>query len=308
MNNPRVGVVIASVGRPQDLNECLRSVKCQQPAAEEIVVVAQTADRETIEVATERGARVVLVEKPGLALAIETGIRGSTADVLAFIDDDARALPGWLRRISDTFAADPSLGLLGGRDNVDGDRSSGDVGLPVGRIRRGKIIGNHHRGLGEFRYVQHVKGANMSMRRAQAQAVPLSFLVSGGGAQVRNEFVLSLAISAQGYRVAYDPRVQVDHFPARRAEGDLRVTIDPQRTFVRRANEGVAFIYAGRMTGWAAFALRAVLIGDRAAPGILLCLQASRGFSQLWYNVRGVVEGIRRGAAARTKYSKIVRR
>jgi hypothetical protein len=62
------------------------------------------------------------------------------------------------------------------------------------------------------------------------------------------------------------------------------------------------------MTGWAAFALRAVLIGDRAAPGILLCLQASRGFSQLWYNVRGVVEGIRRGAAARTKYSKIVRR
>lgn len=280
--------------------ECLDTVLAQDRAPDELIVVAQAWDAGTIEAARSRGARVVEVGEPGLAQAIEAGLGGAASDVVAFIDDDARALPGWLRAIEARFCADARLGILGGRDNVGGDRTSGVQGSPVGLVRRGKIIGNHHRGTGAFRYVDHVKGANMSMLRAPASTVPLSALVAGQGAQERNEFVLSLAIQAQGLRAGYDSTIQVDHFPAARARGDERTEIDRARIRVRRANEAAAFTFARGGRTWFAYLLRTVLLGDRAIPGLILALGRRDGVRRFGASVRGILDGRAAGRALRT--------
>jgi glycosyltransferase involved in cell wall biosynthesis len=286
-------VVIASVGRPDDLRGALSVVP------DEIVVVAQHCDNVTQQVARDSGARVVVVEKPGLALAIETGISHAKSDVVAFLDDDARARSDWLEQISFAFGADSSLGLLGGRDNVDGDDVSVQVREPVGALVRGKLLGNHHLGYGLRRTVLHVKGANMSVRRAAGLQVPLAALVVGSGAQVRNELILSLAIRRLGYTVAYDPRIQVDHFPAKRLDGDERMRLDPSKVFVRRSNEAAAVMYSGdRLLAWPFF-MRAIFIGERTAPGLVILslgLKQRRRALRLFRSaVSGLADGASRG-------------
>lgn len=296
-------VVIASVGRAEDLRGALQSVATQSVAPDHTIVVAQRQDTPTQEVARQMGARVVLVSKPGLALAIETGIKGADGDIVAFLDDDARARTDWLARVIETFEADPSLGLLGGRDNVNGDDVSTENVKPIGDVVRGKIYGNHHLGGGPKRYVLHVKGANMSVRRSAGSQVPISSLVTGSGAQVRNEFILSLGIRRAGYTVAYDPEIQVDHFPAERLGGDERLRVDPSKTFVRRSNEAAALVYAGETRLASAFIIRAVFIGERIAPGLMVLLASGRQWRStlalFGSAMSGIVDGAARGSRER---------
>lgn len=299
MLNPTVSVVVASVGRPDELSACLRSIANQTAKPDEVLVVAQVADLDTREAARELGAAVTVVQEPGLALALQTGIARASCDVVAFVDDDARAHSDWVERIGRAFAANPRLALLGGRDNVGGDAGSGDLKTPVGLLRLGKVVGNHHRGRGAARRVHHVKGANMSMRREVVAGIPLAELVAGSGAQVRNEFVLSLAVRTQGLDVIYDPSIQVDHYPAERAAGDERRTADPERTFVRRSNEAAALSFAGMWMAWTAFALRALLVGDRAAPGLFLSPAKRGALTHVRASLAGVVDGSRRGSRLR---------
>jgi glycosyltransferase involved in cell wall biosynthesis len=143
-----VTVAIASVGRPAALTNALRHVSEQLDQPDEVVVVAQRQDAATQEAASSAGARVVVVDRPGLAHAVETAIENAHSDVVSFVDDDAEALPDWVERIRDAFQSDRRLGVLGGRDNVHGDRTAGSASLVVGTLRRGRLIGNHHLGKG----------------------------------------------------------------------------------------------------------------------------------------------------------------
>lgn len=304
---PSVTVAIASVGRPDDLKQCIAALRLQTDTPDAIVVVAQSSDTATQAVAAEAALRTIIVTEPGLALALETAIRSTATDVIAFVDDDARALPDWVGRIRQAYVSDPNLGLFGGRDNVDGDRSSGGADLAVGRLTRGKIAGNHHLGKGVFRVAEHVKGANMSMRVAPARRVPLGRLVAGTGAQSRNEFVLSLGITSQGYGAAYDPRLQVDHFPAKRATGDERTSYTRERILVQRHNEALALSLYSSRSQTVAFVLRALLVGDQKCCGLTVAIiKIVRGeksvLSKLGGTWRGVFSGLR--AASRNRSSQ----
>jgi hypothetical protein len=292
-------VAIASVGRPDDLRGCIAALLLQTDAPDEILVVAQSSDTQTRAVAAEAALRTVIVTRPGLALALETAIRSVSTDVIAFIDDDARAMHDWVSRIRLAYASDPHLGLFGGRDNVDADRTSGSVGLPVGRLTRGKITGNHHLGKGVSRVAAHVKGANMSMRVAPSRRVPLGRLVAGTGAQSRNEFVLSLGVTSQGYSAAYDPGLQVDHFPAQRATGDERTSYTRERILVQRHNEALALaLYSSRtQTAW--YVLRALLVGDQRCCGLgVAVLKIARGEKSVLPKLEGTWRGVFSGLRA----------
>jgi hypothetical protein len=297
--NPSVTVAIASVGRPDDLEASIAAIRLQTDIPDDIVVVAQSADAPTQAVAENAGVRTVLVSEPGLAFALETAIRAASTEVIAFVDDDARAMTDWVERIRKAYAADPNLGLFGGRDNVDADRSSGDHNLIVGRLTRGKIAGNHHLGKGTYRAAEHVKGANMSMRVAPAARVPLARLVAGTGAQSRNEFVLSLGITSQGYGAAYDPCLQVDHFPAKRATGDERTSYTRERILVQRHNEALALALYSSTLQTALYVLRALLVGDQKCCGLTVAvIKIARGEKSVLSKLTGTFQGVFSGLRA----------
>jgi glycosyltransferase involved in cell wall biosynthesis len=195
----KVTVLVPTFRRPADLTRCLGALQRQSRAPDEVVVVARPDDSAThacLRDPAVKGAlrlSVALVEAPGQVAALNRGLDAANGDVVAITDDDAAPRPDWLERIAAAFGNDPRLGALGGRDWVhekgrvlDGERPL------VGKVQAsGKIIGNHHLGVGGAREVDLLKGANMSYRRAAIGAIRFDARLRGAGAQAHNDMAFS---------------------------------------------------------------------------------------------------------------------
>ncbi len=116
---PRISVVVCAftADRLDALHACVASVRAQTRPAHELLVVI---DHDDLLLARARaglgplGVPVVPSEAaPGLAGARNTGVRLATGDVVAFIDDDARADCGWLAEVARAHARPGVLGTGG---------------------------------------------------------------------------------------------------------------------------------------------------------------------------------------------------
>ena len=101
--------------RWDDLAACLRSLGAQSSQPLETIVVVDH-NQPLLERATAAfpSATVVANERPrGLAGARNTGIALARGQVVAFIDDDARAEPDWLARLVECFEQPEAVGAGG---------------------------------------------------------------------------------------------------------------------------------------------------------------------------------------------------
>jgi GT2 family glycosyltransferase len=118
MSLPRsIGVIICTYteDRWDDLVAAVGSVLDQRPGPDEVIVVVDHADA-LLERARRELVGVTVVANAhgrGLSGARNTGVEVSTAEVVAFLDDDARARPGWLAGLTGPFA-DPAVMGAGG--------------------------------------------------------------------------------------------------------------------------------------------------------------------------------------------------
>jgi GT2 family glycosyltransferase len=108
-----VAVAISTRDRPQALERCLRSLSAGRRQPDEVVVADQSSGPETEEVARAAGARHLRARPGGLAAAQNDAVRAAAAEVVAVLDDDCVADPGWIEAIAAAFA-DPELGFLSG--------------------------------------------------------------------------------------------------------------------------------------------------------------------------------------------------
>ncbi|HET7574093.1 MAG TPA: glycosyltransferase family 2 protein [Solirubrobacterales bacterium] len=114
---PTTSVVVSTYDekRWEDLVACLESLARQTRAPLEVIVVADHNDALRERVA-ERFAEVRAIANGhprGLAGARNAGIEVARGEVVAFIDDDARAEPAWLAELEKPFA-DPAVVGAGG--------------------------------------------------------------------------------------------------------------------------------------------------------------------------------------------------
>jgi cellulose synthase/poly-beta-1,6-N-acetylglucosamine synthase-like glycosyltransferase len=307
----KVTVLVPTYRRPEDLARCLSALLCQQRAPEQIVVVARADDAAThaclAEHVTPRvlNVEVATVDEPGQVAALNRGLEAATGDVIAITDDDAAPRADWVARIAAHFEADAKLGALGGRDWVheEGRVLDGEREL-VGRVQRtGRIVGNHHLGVGEAREVDLLKGANMSYRRAAISDLRFDRRLRGTGAQTHNDMAFSMGVKRAGWKLVYDPLVAVDHYPAPRPGEDPRNA--QTLASIRNGAFNFHLILRGhlaplhRETAWWWWAL----VGTRVYPGLLLTgLSAVRSGSvgvafARWRAVRGGAREARRAMA-----------
>jgi GT2 family glycosyltransferase len=277
----RASVVVPTWRRPEDLGRCLAGLAAQKRLPDEIVIVVRQDDTLTWRfLEQEAPARVpalrtVNLSTPGLIAGVNAGLDAFEGDLVAFTDDDAVPRPDWLERIEAHMSDDPRVGAVGGRDWVhDGEGSNDGASRTVGKVRwYGRVVGNHHLGVGAPRRVDTLKGVNMAFRGAAVSNLRIRPGLRGKGAQVHGELDLSLAVRNAGWKLVYDPAVAVDHYPAQRFDEDQRVG----RSLGALANQvyNQTLVLLGRAPRWQrpVVLVYGLLVGSRQAPGLVLALE-----------------------------------
>jgi glycosyltransferase involved in cell wall biosynthesis len=114
---PTVSVGICTRDRPLKLVRALESLFRQSMTPHEVLVVDNApSDERTRRLVEDDFPRALYVRepRPGLNVARNTLLRSASGHVVAFLDDDAVADPGWARAFRDTFL-DGSVGASTGR-------------------------------------------------------------------------------------------------------------------------------------------------------------------------------------------------
>jgi glucosyl-dolichyl phosphate glucuronosyltransferase len=119
---PGISAVICTRNRSAYLARCLKALSRQTLSAKrfEVIIVDNGSSDGTGGVvasfcARHENFRCVREERPGLAIARNTGIAISSADIVAFTDDDAEPEPSWLERTLSRFKEHPDdVGIVGG--------------------------------------------------------------------------------------------------------------------------------------------------------------------------------------------------
>lgn len=111
--DPPVSVVVATRDRPQRLAALLVSLRAQTLQDFEVVVVDDGSAPPVPEIA---GIRVVRRPLPGgPAAARNEGWRAAAGELIAFVDDDCEAAPGWLAALVDAAGGDGDRVVVQGR-------------------------------------------------------------------------------------------------------------------------------------------------------------------------------------------------
>ena len=272
------------------IGQALNSVMSQTRAPDEIIVIDQSDDERTASVVaafggTQRRVRLIRVTVKGLSRAYNLACASTTADVIAFTDDDCVAGSNWLEGIVQCFGDEPDVGLVYGqvllpqslhaRENVDGVTPA----LPIpGRRRLSR-----HDGFKVFGM-----GANFAARRSMLLELGGFDEVLGGGGPLESaqDFDLSYRAYRRGHVILLAPEVVVYHF-------GFRSYVDWPRT-IRSYGLGTGGFYCKYVRlgdAYATWLLGGVLIRQtlRAIRATLLRRRAARlDWSLLAHTVKGV--------------------
>ena len=231
-----VTVAICTRDRPRELRSCLESVLALREAGDERtfeVLVVDNAPRDTRTEELVRALPSVAYArepKPGLDFARNRALTEATGELVAFLDDDTVADPGWLDGLSEAV-----------RENPDAAAVTGAV-LPYELETQAQIIferrGGFRRGFEKLRYHGPTfpgnplypvgaglfgAGANMVVRRDVVlalggfdEALDTGPPLPGGG-----DLDIFYRVVRAGHPLVYEPRMLVFH-KHRRDLADLR--------------------------------------------------------------------------------------
>ncbi len=308
----KVTVIIPTWKRVRKLEACLRSLEAQDESADLVLVVTRAEDAQTAEFladwAGRRWLRVLSVDRPGVVPAENRAlayVRDFTdTDIVTFMDDDAIALPSWVRQIRQHFLAFPDSVALGGPDIIVSEPESyhqvfaRDVGLLTWY---GKVIGNHHRKSEGLRAVDVLKGVNFSFRRPLLRLLDekLQGADPARGNGVFWELDLCLWLSKGGGKLFFDPTLVIHH--------DSNHSHFVPLAVIESTAHNLTYVLLTHLPGWRklTFLLYVTLIGNGHIRGIAKTLRdclADRSLAPIRnavVSLRGVGAGIRTSLSAR---------
>jgi GT2 family glycosyltransferase len=274
-----LSVVIPTFQRPDWIKRAVGSLARQTRLPDEVIPVMRDTDLPTHRSVDELRAaalpfplRPALVVTPGFLPPVQTGLGAATGDVIAVLDDDAEALPVWIENILRGYG-DATVGAVGGRYiNMQGDAElEVDATDTVGRVTRfGQFVGNMYK-RPTFTApvdVDFMIGGCMSFRREVADALEFDMELNrnvGYGYEVD----LGLQVRGLGWRILFDPAIQIRHYSAPRQIAGLRSFSDADGARWSAYNHTrVALRRLPGLRGLVAFSYL-LAIGERRAPGLL---------------------------------------
>ncbi len=159
-------ICVYTTERLKDIHEAVNSVFSQTLKPHEVILAVDHNEKLLDILKTELPSQVKLVLNsgaPGLSETRNTGVRASTGEIVAFMDDDAVADIRWLEKLAERFR-DPLVVAVGGKAVprwLDGERPKW---FPE---ELDWIVGCTYKGLPvRANAVRNVLGCNMAFRKA----------------------------------------------------------------------------------------------------------------------------------------------
>ncbi len=212
---PTVSVIIPNWNGAHLLPACLASLRRQTYPPLEVLVVdgASTDDSVAIARAAYPGVRVLaLPRNRGFAGNVNAGLRAARGEVLALLNNDAEADPGWLAELVRGFAADPRVGLCASKillhDRPTVLNAAGDLyrrdGTPANR-------GVWEEDRGQFDTPEYVFGASGAALAIRREVLADIGLFDEGLYMYCEDVDLCFRAQLHGYRCLYVPTARVYH-------------------------------------------------------------------------------------------------
>jgi GT2 family glycosyltransferase len=160
---PSVSVVMCTHNGSRTIRESLEGVLALDYPDYEVIVVDDGSTDGSGSIAARFPVQVIHTRNMGLSSARNTGLDAASGQIVAFVDDDARPDPQWLRYLALTFARTGHAGV-GGPNIAPPD--DGVVAECVARAPGGPI----HVLLSD-QEAEHIPGCNMAFRAEELRAV-----------------------------------------------------------------------------------------------------------------------------------------
>ena len=118
---PFISVIVATLNRTHYLEKCLRAILANTYDEYEIIIIDQGNDNQTKVLIDSRFSntgriRYMHTSTIGLSHARNLGWKNARGDIIAFIDDDAIPVSGWLEAYAKVFSViDPTPAVVGGK-------------------------------------------------------------------------------------------------------------------------------------------------------------------------------------------------
>ena len=234
-----VTVIVCTRDRPRELERCLAALAEQDHANFDVLVVDNGSIDGIAELCRVRGAACIREPLPGLTRARNLGARAARSSIVAYIDDDAIAEPGWLSALVRPLA-DPEVAAVAGRTQYMKSRGETLEMTPEpangeGRDRKSLTVDRSTHGWFALACFGGIGDGNTMAFRRHLLTNSVRFderigrgrLIDGG-----DEHVAFMSLISDGYRVVHVAEAVVRHpapssDAARRAKRhrDLRSSI-----------------------------------------------------------------------------------
>lgn len=200
---PKVSLLVPAYNEERVLAEKLENaLSLDYPRDRlEIIVASDGSSDRTVEIARgfiERGVRLLAFEgRRGKASVMNDAVRAATADLLLLCDANVMFRPDALRRLVGWFSS-PKVGAVTG----DVRLASHDADFGAGESRYYRIERAIQCGESRVGSVMGVDGGMYLVRKQLVPSLPPDTIL--------DDFVVSMRVIRQGYRVVYDPAAVAD--------------------------------------------------------------------------------------------------
>ncbi len=217
-----LSVVICTHNRATDVLSCVRALlACAGAEGIAIVVVDNASDaRNRALLQSELPDKVQLIDepKPGLSVARNTGLRHSTAQWVAFLDDDAIPFPDWVLRAKQlTESCDDRLAFIAGAAHPKWPEPIPTNGVSPGHLgRRWRDLLSllEEERPTDVAQLPMVVGCNMLIRRTallEIGAFPTELGRTPDNLLGGEEIACARRLIANGWKVVFDGELEVFH-------------------------------------------------------------------------------------------------
>lgn len=205
-----ITVVVPHLNQPAFLETGLAALHAQEGVKSEIeIIVVDNGSRELPESICAKWSNVRLVSEsvPGPGPARNKGVQHANGELLAFIDADCKAHPGWLSAIERAFE-DPECMIIGGDVRVGYEQPSSPTFLEP------------YESIYSYRNNEHIAEGFSGTGNLSARASVVKEVGPFAGISVAEDRDWGLRAGKAGFKIRYVPEMIVYH-PARKTFREL---------------------------------------------------------------------------------------